>query len=80
MREAAGSKAAPSGPDEHQYVPEGMRVQVIEWGHSSRLSGHLGSNRTLTFLQRKFWWPEMREDIQNFVAACSVCAQSKDTH
>ena len=80
-RKAVGSEAAPSGcPDGSQYVPEGMRAQVIQWGHSSRLSGHPGSNRTLTFIQRKFWWPEMREDVQNFVAACSVCAQAKVTH
>ena len=66
VREAVGSEAALSGcPKGHQYVPEGMRAQVIEWGHSSRLSSHPGSNRTLTFIQRKFWWPEMREDMSD---------------
>ena len=33
-----------------------------------------------SFIQRKFWWPEIREDILNFVAACLVCAQAKVTH
>ena len=81
VKEAVGAEAAPSGcPDGRQYVPRGTRAQVIQWGHSSQLSGQPGANRTLTFIQCKFWWPEMREDIQNFVAACSVCAQAKVTH
>ena len=79
VKEAVGTEAGPSGcPVGNQYVPRGMRAQVIQWGHSSRLSGHLGSNRT--FIQSKFWGLEMREDIQNFVTACSVCAQAKVTH
>ena len=60
--------------------PEETRAQVIQWGHASQLSGHPGTNRILTFIQRKFWWPVMREDVLNFVSACSVCAQAKVTH
>ena len=81
VREAAGTKAAPSEcPDGRQYVPRQSRAQVLQWGHASRLSGHPGNTRTLTFIQRKFWWPGMREDIASFVAACSVCAQAKVPH
>ena len=41
VREAVGSEATPSGcPDGSQYVPAGLRARVIEWGHSSRFSGH----------------------------------------
>ena len=71
VREAAGTKAAPSGcPDGRQFVPRQSRAQVLQWGHASRLSGHPGNTHTLTFVQRKFWWPGMREDVANFVAAC----------
>ena len=52
-------------------------LSLTQWGHSSQLFGHPGTSRTISFIQRKFWWLEMREDIQNFVAACSVCAQAK---
>ena len=78
VREAADTEAAPSGcPEERQFVPGQSRAQVLQWGHASRLSGHLGNNRTLSFIQRKFWWPGMREDVVNFVAACSVCSHSQ---
>ena len=60
--------------------PRESRAQVHQWGHASQLSGHPGNYRTLTFIQRKFWWSEMREDIASFVAACSVCAQAKVPH
>ena len=79
VREAAGTEAAPSRcPDGRQFVPR--QWEVLQWGHASRLSGHPGNNRTLTFIQRKFWWPGMREDVVNFVAACSVCTQAKVPH
>ena len=81
VREAAGTEAAPSGcPDGKQYGPRQSRAQVLQWGHASRLSGHPGNTCTLTFIQRKFWWPGMREDIASFMAACSVCAKAKVLH
>ena len=76
-----GDDAAPSNcPEGRLYVPACTRSQVLEWEHSSQLSGHPGTGHTITFIQCKFWWPEMREDIQNFVSACSVCAQASVTH
>ena len=81
VREALGTEAALSRcPVNKMFVPACARSKVIQWSHSSRLSGHPGANRTTSFIQCKFWWPEMREDILNFVAACSVCAQAKVTH
>ena len=81
VKSALGTGATPSKcPDGKLYVPANVRSQVIQWGHSSRLSGHPGANRTTSFIQRKFWWQEMREDILNIVSACSVCAQAKVTH
>ena len=79
--QAQGDNTAPSNcPDGRLYVPANARSQVLQWGHSSQLSGHPGTGRTISFIQRKLWWPEMREDVQNFVSACSVCAQAKVTH
>ena len=81
VRDAAGTETAPSGCCEgRQFVPGQSRAQVFQWGHASRLSGHPGNNSTLSYIQRKFWWPGMREDVVNFVAACSVCAQPKVPH
>ncbi|KAG5281322.1 hypothetical protein AALO_G00069940 [Alosa alosa] len=59
------------------FVPTSVRSQVLQWGHSSCLSCHPGSNRTLSFIARRFWWPTLREDTNTFVATCSICAQNK---
>ena len=62
------------------FVPIGVRPQVLLWGHSFNLSAHPGISCTIAFLERKFWWPELRQDVKDFVSACSVCAQAKPSH
>ena len=55
VKSALGSRATPSKcPNGKLFVPIAVRSQVIQWGHSSRLSGHPGTNRTTSFIQRKF--------------------------
>ena len=72
---------APSDcPDNRLFVPASLRSQVLQWGHSSRLACHPGVRRTLAFLRRRFWWPSMDRDAKEFVAACQVCSQNKNTH
>jgi hypothetical protein len=68
------------GPANRLFVPKAVRTQVLLWGHSSRLTCHPGVGRTLEFIQRKFWWPTIREDVATFVNACPVCCQGKSSH
>ncbi|KAJ8402920.1 hypothetical protein AAFF_G00362340 [Aldrovandia affinis] len=56
---------------------QGARAQVLQWGHSSRLTGHPGAYRTHDFLGRRFWWRGMERDVREFVAACTICARNK---
>ena len=81
VREAQATAPDPgTGPPNRLFVPETVRSEVLQWGHSSRLTCHPGANRTLSFLQQMFWWPNMARDTREFVAACSVCARGKSTH
>uniref|UniRef100_A0AAQ4R7X3 Gypsy retrotransposon integrase-like protein 1 n=1 Tax=Gasterosteus aculeatus aculeatus TaxID=481459 RepID=A0AAQ4R7X3_GASAC len=68
------------GPPARLFVPPAVRSQVLQWGHSSKLTCHPGAHRTLIFLRHRFWWPGMAKDVCEFVAACSVCARSKASH
>ena len=78
MAAAQTNEAGPSScPTNRLYVPSSVRSQVLQWGHSSQLSGHPGSRRTQAFVSRRFWWSSMKEDISDFVQACAVCAQNK---
>ncbi len=43
--------------------------------NESPLTCHPGNARTLDFLQRRFWWPSIKEDIKVYVEAYSVAAR-----
>ncbi|KAK3540883.1 hypothetical protein QTP86_002978 [Hemibagrus guttatus] len=63
------------GPTNCLFVPKTVRSQILQWGHCSRLTCHPGTSRTLEFLQRRFWWPTIKEDVTTFVKACPTCNQ-----
>ena len=72
---------APSAcPNNRLFVPDNLRSQFLQWGHSSRLACHPGVRRTLALLQQRFWWATMERDTKEFVAACQICSQHKSTH
>lgn len=81
VREALKTDPGPGGePPGCLFVPPGVRPQVLQWGHSSRLAGHPGAHRTKRFLVQRFWWPGMMRDIREFVAACGTCSRNKTSH
>ncbi len=49
---------------------------LLDSVHTSPGSGHPGSNRTLSLLQGRYWWPNMARDVGRYVKGCSVCAIS----
>ncbi|XP_060782111.1 uncharacterized protein LOC132889529 [Neoarius graeffei] len=51
------------------------RCLVLQWGHGSKLACHPGAARTLALVQQHFWWPSIKEDVQEFVAACNMCPE-----
>ncbi len=69
--------APPGGPEGKTFVPTSIRLSLLDSLHSSLGSGHPGSDRTLSLLQRRYWWPNMARDTSQFVKGCSVCAISK---
>ena len=81
VTQAQAHQADPgTGPPGRLFVPDAVRSDVLQWGHSSRLACHPGINRTLAFLQRRFWWPTMDRDTRSFIAACTTCARNKTTN
>ncbi|KAL4007327.1 hypothetical protein ACER0C_001179 [Sarotherodon galilaeus] len=66
-----------TGPDGLLFVPTTVRSRVIHWAHTARFSCHPGKNRTISFLQRLFWWPSLIRDVRDYVAACPTCARNK---
>lgn len=48
--------------------------------HSSGIGGHSGITATYLKIKALFSWPNMKEDIKNYITQCSVCSQAKHEH
>ncbi len=78
IRDATHTEPAPQGgPEGKTYVPSSQRLTLLGSVHEVPCSGHPGSQRTLSLLQARYWWPSMAEDVMRYVRSCSVCAMSK---
>jgi hypothetical protein len=56
------------------YLPKSLVPIVLRLYHDHPISGHFGVHRTFLRIRDKFWWPNMRSYIQNYIASCSACA------
>lgn len=57
--------------DNWLYVPLGLRLEVLEWEHSSQLVCHPGIEQTYRLLHQRFWLPPLEDDVL-------ICNQQKD--
>lgn len=70
----------PGGPPNRLYVPSELKGPVIHWVHASKVSCHPGVRRMLFRIQERFWWPAIRKDVEDYVAACPICTQNKHSN
>lgn len=40
--------------------------------------GHLGRNRTIETIKRRFYWPTLYRDVRNYVNECETCQFKRD--
>ncbi|KAI0993687.1 Transposon Tf2-9 polyprotein, partial [Podosphaera aphanis] len=59
------------------YMPESLRIRAKELSHDSPLAGHWGTARTIELAQRNYYWPNMAEDLRDYVASCQLCLRNK---
>jgi len=59
------------------WVPRKLVQQIIESEHNTKVAGHMGQDKTTKLVQRNFWWPEMNEQIIDFIRSCPECQQNK---
>ena len=64
------------GVCEVPYDPS-LRTFIIELNHDDPLAGHFGRDRTLELLRRKWHWPSMASQVDQFVKSCNICQRSK---
>jgi ribonuclease HI len=61
-------------------IPQSVISKVISASHDDKFAGHFGVSKTLELLQRHFWWPAMRSDVEQYVASCLKCQVNKSSN
>ncbi|GJP52565.1 hypothetical protein CLOM_g11667 [Closterium sp. NIES-68] len=59
------------------YPP--LRHLLLEEYHDVLYAGHFGSNKTLTGIAKHYYWPQMADNVQNFITSCTTCQRMKSS-
>jgi Integrase zinc binding domain/Retroviral aspartyl protease/Chromo (CHRromatin Organisation MOdifier) domain len=64
------------------YIPNDatLRTRILHECHDTPTSGHLGKDKTLSLVKRRFYWPAMDSDIVQYVTSCDSCQRNKPSH
>src|SRR4051794_3086146 len=61
-------------PETLQQVIKESELETILYNtHDSPLAGHLKIDATINRIQQKYFWYNMRQTVQKYVANCEVC-------
>jgi hypothetical protein len=53
------------------YVSKGrLRDVLLKECHDGPLAGHGGTKRTTTFLKKSYYWPNLKDDVEEYVKTC----------
>ncbi|KAJ8024626.1 hypothetical protein HOLleu_34579 [Holothuria leucospilota] len=61
-------------------VPAKLIQDVITHYHCSTTYPHMGIRKTVTKVGEKFWWKNMKSDIESFIKKCRVCQFCKPVY
>ena len=64
------------------YVPNSkpLKKQLFEAMHDSKVAGHYGIHKTCRLVKRLFWWPQLRDEVEQYVKNCPVCQFDKPSN
>jgi len=58
-------------------VPQSLMQDVITENHNPIFVAHQGSKRTFKLISLKYWWPKMRQSIEEYICHCDKCQTRK---
>uniref|UniRef100_A0A1I8I558 CCHC-type domain-containing protein n=1 Tax=Macrostomum lignano TaxID=282301 RepID=A0A1I8I558_9PLAT len=61
-------------------IPQHMRAELLQQAHDRPSAGHLGQRRVLRALRERSWWPDMREDVRDWVVRAHLHTAQKSQH
>ena len=61
------------------WVPNMYKKLIFEAAHSHPFAGHGGQIKTMLRLKGNYWWPNMKHDVDKWIAECKNCQKCKIT-
>ncbi|CAF5016382.1 unnamed protein product [Rotaria sp. Silwood1] len=55
------------------YVPSTILSELLKVYHVAPWAGHFDFRSTYFKLKHKYWWPDMKTTIKNYIQSCSKC-------
>jgi hypothetical protein len=67
------------GNSDRLYIPAdaALRTRLLHECHDVPTAGHLGKDKTLEQIKRRFYWPRMDADVLQYVRTCDACQRNK---
>src|SRR6185437_13936138 len=67
------------GDSDRLYIPAdaALRTRLLHECHDLPTAGHLGKDKTLEQVKRRFYWPRMDADVLQYVRTCDACQRNK---
>ena len=59
------------------FVPEAIRMELLNWHHDDLLAGHFGIEKIRELLAKKYYCPTLRPNVKAYVKGCDVCLALK---
>ena len=53
------------------YVPKHLRTMVVKQYHE--YNGHMGVQKTFNSIKRKYYWPNLFKELNQYVSMCTIC-------
>ena len=55
-----------------------MRENLIKEKHSGGLAGHFGREKTFEQINRFYFWPKMKSEVEKYVRNCKSASMQKE--
>lgn len=59
-------------------IPHELKEKILFEEHDEAV--HLGYEKTLARIRRRFYWPHMAKEIKSYVQKCTICQESKPSN
>ena len=60
-------------------IPE-VKLLILNKIHKIPCSGHSGYQKMITMPRKEYFWPNMKNEVAEFIARCIECQQVKAEH